>query len=901
MNSNPFDVNSPTEAPRPALFPRWPTNTPPMALSASRSVPANASPMMLAALAHAAAGRPVFPCDPVTKRPYTIAGFKDATTDPAIIIELWSYRPQAAVGMPTGPLSECIVLDSDVNKEKGLDGEASLRALEAANGPLPRTYESRTPRGGRHRFFAYPGERVPSTASKLGPALDVRGDGGYVILPPSRRPDGTSYEWVDDGQERTLAEAPAWLVKLVCRKAPAPAPFPQQAGEDRAHFGGPDPEWVASALAWVECPATHDQWLEIVMAVHEGTWGTEAGFQLLNDWSSRGPGYLGEDHVRTRWASLSDPRTPRDGPLITRATLYRRALDAGWSFPKPTVEEMFGDAAAAAAPPAPEPRVGVVVVSAQAEAAKRLVETLERAGPETPTEDIQEMVRRMAGLQADEMDIGRRLKRLARDTRVPIGDLRKVYKAEQRGRWGGAAGAAKPEAAGGGRTRLEAAIRMLAQPPVPDCTSAEDLAMRYVWVDAENAFFDRLTCGHIVRAAFDARYQHLGHTLGGGTEEDGRPPRPSDALLNADFCVKVDGEDYWPGVRTTVFGDAGKMLLNTWRDDGLRAFMGDVTLWLDHLAWLVPDTMQRKHMVQWMAYCLRHPDRKINHNIMVGGVPRIGKDSAFIPLLAGLGESNCGGTDADKLEEPYQDAFVSKKLVVLNEMHCEGFSPRKLENKLKPFGAAPPNWLHLRRFQRPPVQQRNVIQIVGFSNHRTSLSLETSAERWFAVWCAPETPKPPEYYRELHRWFGAGGAAAVIHYLLHDVSLDGFEASAPAPSTPYREQLVYTNGHASPIAEIIEEMVEARVWPFTTDLVRRNDIVAALQAVPALRGTRVTGRAVSNALLDLGYAASGRTMSMWWEGRSHKVALWAVRNVKKWETETDPAVWWAARPMGDDH
>lgn len=719
------------------------------------------------------------------------------------------------------------------------------------------------------------------------------GAGMQDVLPPSVHPDtGKPYQWGGKGHWSRLPMMPEGLLRAwdALDKGRGGGSTRQPGAAQGRWEVPPNRSRAVSALSVLDPDVNRDEWVRIGMAF-QAAGGEWEDFDGWSSGATMAGKYEGPDDTQTRWASF------RPDGATGPATLYYLARETGrWIDP-----EMFGpDVEKPEPPPIPDPASDAHT----AEAARKLVEDLGKANRETSTEDIQDMARRLARLGADEMDTGRRLKALAAATRTPIGDLRKVYKKEREQRGEGRKRKQKAEGPGARRSRLDQAIGTLSAAPVADCRSIEDLATRYVWVDVHNDFFDRLTCGRVVRAAFDARYQHLGYALAkdGEDGDPAAPPRPSDALLNTDFCVKVDGEDYWPGVRTSVFGDDGKTLLNTWKADGLRPAVGDVTLWLDHLAWLVPDAMQRTHMIQWMACTLRHPDRKINHNIMVGGAPRIGKDSAFIPLLAGLGESNCGGIDADKLEEPYQDAFVAKKLVVFNELHCEGFSPRKLENKLKPFGAAPPAWLNLRRFQRPPIRQRNVVQIVGFSNHRTALSLETSAERWFAIWCAPEDPRPTEYYRALYRWFNTeGGLAAVVHYLTHEVSLEGFEAQAPAPTTAYRDQLAYTNGHASPVAEVIEEMVEARVWPFTTDLVRRNDVVVALQGVPALRGARVTGRLVSNALLDLGYVSSGRGMQMWHEGRNQKVALWAVRDVKKWAAETDAKVWWAARPQHEPH
>jgi hypothetical protein len=173
-----------------------------------------------AALDYASRAIPVFPCDPDTKKPLTPNGFKNASTDPKVITGWWRHWPAAMLATPTGKISGCVVLDVDQDKEKGKDGEASLSALLEREGPLPETAVQVTPRGGRHFFFAHPGHKVKNSADEIGNGLDVRGDGGYIILAPSSRPDGGAYRWLRDPKDVDLAPIPEWLLNLVAPSEP---------------------------------------------------------------------------------------------------------------------------------------------------------------------------------------------------------------------------------------------------------------------------------------------------------------------------------------------------------------------------------------------------------------------------------------------------------------------------------------------------------------------------------------------------------------------------------------------------------------------------------------------------------------------------------------------------------
>ncbi|MBI5707591.1 MAG: bifunctional DNA primase/polymerase [Armatimonadetes bacterium] len=186
-----------------------------------------------AALGYARRGWAVFPCR-IDKKPLTQKGFKDATTDEFTVKAWWTERPDASIGVPTGSKNRIVVLDVDVDKDK--DGNVALQAL--TRGVVPKTLAATTGRGGTHYFFEHPGIHIGSSAGKLGEGLDIRGDGGYVIVSPSNHPSGRSYEWQND---LPIAPMPDWLLRAI--EAPeAPALKRQVQDADPFEFGTDIPE-----------------------------------------------------------------------------------------------------------------------------------------------------------------------------------------------------------------------------------------------------------------------------------------------------------------------------------------------------------------------------------------------------------------------------------------------------------------------------------------------------------------------------------------------------------------------------------------------------------------------------------------------------------------------------------
>jgi hypothetical protein len=158
-----------------------------------------------AALLYAARGFQVFPCFSVVdgrctcrrldcpspgKHPDTIDGFKSATADIERIEKWGSKWERCNIGIRTGQPSGFFAIDCDI--KPGVNGRAEIDELENKHGLLPPTLEAQTGSFGRHLLFIMPKDQsIPSRAEVGGlPGVDVRGDGGYIVAPPSRHQSG---------------------------------------------------------------------------------------------------------------------------------------------------------------------------------------------------------------------------------------------------------------------------------------------------------------------------------------------------------------------------------------------------------------------------------------------------------------------------------------------------------------------------------------------------------------------------------------------------------------------------------------------------------------------------------------------------------------------------------------
>jgi len=243
--------------------------------------------ILAAALNFARRGIPVFPVSAKSKKPLTLHGFKDATTDEAQVRAWWTKRPKAMIGIPTGPRSKMWLFDVDIDPAEGIDGPKELVKLTTQHGPLPETLTSSTPRDGSHFYFLWNGANIRCSTSKIAPGLDVRG--GYTIVPPSARADGCVYSWCGNVSEPV--EAPQWLVDEALRTSSLKKAR-QKSAHKKAQKSSPrDKAWARKALE-EECAA--------VAAAPPGTRNDRLNTAAYNLFQIVASGELDEQEVRER-------------------------------------------------------------------------------------------------------------------------------------------------------------------------------------------------------------------------------------------------------------------------------------------------------------------------------------------------------------------------------------------------------------------------------------------------------------------------------------------------------------------------------------------------------------------------------------------------------------------------
>lgn len=362
--------------------------------------------------------------------------------------------------------------------------------------------------------------------------------------------------------------------------------------------------------------------------------------------------------------------------------------------------------------------------------------------------------------------------------------------------------------------------------------------LRVQWYGEKTAdaeFFDDLLFVREINQFYDIKRRMF---LSAEAMQNGFADQDAEArktALQEGRVTKVDKLDYAPK-QPKIFQEGPIVYGNTWCDSQQsRGYAGDISRWVDHfdaLGW----GEHRLHVEQWMAFTLRHPERKINHMIIMGSGEGCGKDFLLYPLLKGMGDN---GTviSGEELLEGFNDYILSTKYLHINETELgDRKEAMAVSSKLKPIATAPPEKLSVNRKGISRVQVRNIINGTMTTNSQLPLRLNGPSRRFFALWSdlnprnafGDMTQEWKDYWHDRWTWMrDQNGWQNVLHYLYTEVDLSNFDPGVAPPVTDFLREI--QDSSKSPLQQTIEAFIETRVCGFSSDLMTARDISDAIR------------------------------------------------------------------------
>jgi Protein of unknown function (DUF3987)/Bifunctional DNA primase/polymerase, N-terminal/Primase C terminal 2 (PriCT-2) len=232
------------------------------------------------------------------------------TANPAEIERDFTQWPEAGVGVPTGLINGMFVLETDTIAGHGVDGAAGLRALVIEHRYLPDTLMAESPTGSIHRYFAWPrlvGVDIRNSDSKLAPGVDIRGNGGMVVAPPTKTKKG-QYRWLND---LPIADPPRWLVKLI-DQSPRARRRPRARNAKRKPVSGDQLRELMESIP-NDDRTTWEDWNRVGMALYDATDGSDFGLELFDAWSAKREDKYDPEITDAKWQAFETSPPDRIG------------------------------------------------------------------------------------------------------------------------------------------------------------------------------------------------------------------------------------------------------------------------------------------------------------------------------------------------------------------------------------------------------------------------------------------------------------------------------------------------------------------------------------------------------------------------------------------------------------
>lgn len=299
--------------------------------------------------------------------------------------------------------------------------------------------------------------------------------------------------------------------------------------------------------------------------------------------------------------------------------------------------------------------------------------------------------------------------------------------------------------------------------------------------------------------------------------------------LSRNGIQKVTKIDYAPK-QPKSFKENNISYANLWTDKFQpTGIPGDITPWLNHfdlLGW----SEYKEHIIQWMAFTLLHPDKKINHGLLFGGGEGAGKDFILYPLTMAMA-NNHRTIEGGKLSSEFNPYLLNAKHLHINEVNLAGHKDAvQITEKLKPLLAAPPKTLSVNEKNVKYIEIRNIVNVTMTTNAPEPLKFQGDSRRFFAAWTSlntknshgQTTTKWKDYWTKNYTWMESIGWQHVTYYLLNNVDLSSFNPGAEPLRTEYLKELC--DNSKSQLQSTLEELINKAEGRFKHDLLTSQDI-----------------------------------------------------------------------------
>ena len=595
-------------------------------------------------------------------------------------------------------------------------------------------------------------------------------------------------------------------------------------------------EQAAEALAHIEPDIPYPEWLEIAAAMRHQFAGakSEEAYEVFDEWSATGTKYAGQKDTRAKWDSLRP--NPVNRVPITIRTLLHKAQEAGWDGNK-TMEKCF-------------------------HATRQWIAHVDRTATTLMTEGLGKIIATPMISQAGEeallnMIVEECRKRFS--VRVSATSLRKDL----------------------ANMRLEMREKNNKKKDIsPPWTKG------LCYVAATDQFFRQATGERFSPVALDRYYSAKLMMTPEGTPMPsnsdvgaaGRPAvKPQDYLLNQVQVPKVYDYVYDPRFPSDTFLHySNRPYVNLYVQNFPEPESNNSRecgqMFLRHLRNLIEEEEYRNILMDFLAYLVQFPGKKIRWACLIQGVEGCGKTFLAEAMKAVLGTGHVRTVDNNAISSAYNDWAYGSQLITFEEIRVAGHNRHDIMNVLKPLITN--EVININQRYRDSRQVDNTTNYILFTNHHDALALTKGDRRYFVLKSKLQTKEQVmdisgthnSYFTELFNML-KNKPGGLRHFLENWPISTEFEADGHAPRTKYMLEML--NDSTNEAWLLLKDFIEEGMHPLVSfDLISSTAAMELLDLSDEYRGKPMNGKMMSAILRDEGYVKMGRARV---DNRTHHI------------------------------
>ena len=344
--------------------------------------------------------------------------------------------------------------------------------------------------------------------------------------------------------------------------------------------------------------------------------------------------------------------------------------------------------------------------------------------------------------------------------------------------------------------------------------------------------------------------------------------RAADKVLKEAALTRLDYPVYMPG-QLKIFDKDGFRYLNLWDDPGIVPKEGDVSIFTEHVNYILPEESDASILLDYLAFNIQYPTELRMWSILLQGIEGIGKSYFCFTMRHLLGKKNVSTPSDSELKERFNPWMKNTQMTFIHEIMTLG--RKEVMNKVKELITESP--VRIEDKGEKIYDQPNFSNFFFLTNHKDAIQISPT-ERRFCILFSPAQPRVDAYYEKLFTWTEQH-KSELLHYLLYrDISK--FKKLKRAPDTKARKELLLNT--MTDIEMWLKECINDKAKPFNNDLVCVRDLI---QHVPKyVKG--VTPRTLTNYFKKMGILMLGQ-----FRVGNERIRLWAVRNANIW-SEKEP-------------